>query len=199
MNPLTAKLNSFSMGHFVVAGVLIGALVHFMKLSDHSEAKEKLDLAQNQLTVVQDQLKKGQTLSQEQPKYEKEITETKEVLETATELIPENHSQREIIEILSQKGKIAGVRMPVLKPGAPTGKAGANYSSLTYDLELQGTYTQISNFFFELTKAKNILQVGDFALVRKEGGDRGAVLDCRADVFAFAYSKKVGAGVPTGN
>ncbi len=196
MNPLLARLSAFTVGHFVVAGIVVGGLIHFMKLSSHAEAKERLDQKQVQVTEIQEKLKKGQSLSQARPQYEQDIADTKQVLETAIELIPALHSQREIIELLSEKAKATNVRLPVLKPGGTPAKGGAYYTAVPYDLEIEGDFTRIASFFYELTKAKNILHVQDISFDKKVSADGKALLLARASISAFAYSKKVGGIIP---
>ncbi len=182
---------------FLLIGVAIAAM-NF--LGDKSQIQTLEDNAANLVSQIKEKeanLKKAKNASLEVPTLKAEIEQLSQVVAKASELVPKDLSAREVIDVVSKEAKFAGIRMTQSRPldasrSQSAGVGGASAQGIAtqdvgLELELEGSYSQITFFFYQISKSKIVIMANDFDISVKEILDNQVNLKVKGTVAGVKY------------
>lgn len=196
---MVEKISNIPAIVFLLVGVAIAAM-NF--LGDKTQIQTLEDNAANLVSQIKEKegnLKKAKNASQEVPVLKAEIEQLSQVVAKASELVPKNLSAREVIDVVSREAKFAGIRITQSRPldisrnqsiqGLPGSVAaeGLATQDVVLELEIEGSYSQITFFFYQLTKSKVVIMANDFDISVKEILDSQANLKVKGTVAGVKY------------
>lgn len=155
-------------GAVIVGGALVTAALYFTVFKNQSD---KNAAAQK---VLQEKVRENNELESYRPKLkdmERQLANLKQQLEIERRIVPDDKQVDGFIEMLDGEAQKAGVelRRYTAKPVA----AKEYYSELPFDLELDGPYYSMLNFFDRVGKLERIVNVSGL-LVSNTKNPQGA-------------------------
>lgn len=194
---MVEKISNIPAIVFLLIGVAIAAM-NF--LGDKSQIQTLEDNAANLVSQIKEKegnLKKAKNASLEVPTLKAEIEQLSQVLAKASELVPKDLSAREVIDVVSREAKFAGIRMTQSRPldasrSQSAGVGGASAQGIAtqdvgLELELEGSYSQITFFFYQISKSKIVIMTNDFDISVKEILDSQVNLKVKGTVAGVKY------------
>lgn len=179
------KLENIPILVFLLVGVAFGGYNYMGSLSTNETLQGQISQLNTQLQEKRESLSKAQNASAEIPAMKDEISRISQTLSKASDLIPATTTPRDILGSVSQNAKEAGIRIKVSRPGEAVAK---NYfDELPMDMELEGSYTQLTLFMYLLSKQKLILEPFDMELTLKEIIDGQTNLLMKGKMLGYRY------------
>jgi type IV pilus assembly protein PilO len=141
-------------GAVLAGGALVTAALYF------TEFKSQSDKNAVALHAVQDKVRENNELESYRPKLkdiERQLANLKQQLEIERRIVPDEKSVDGFIEMLDSEATKAGVelRRYTAKPVA----AKEYYSEVPFDMELDGPYYSMLNFFDRVGKLERIVNI----------------------------------------
>jgi type IV pilus assembly protein PilO len=146
-------------GAVIAGGLLVTAALHYTVFKTQSD---KNTAAQH---TLQDKVRENNELESYRPKLkdiERQLASLKQQLEIERRIVPDEKQVDGFIETLDGEAQKAGVelRRYTAKPVA----AREYYSELPFDLELDGSYYSMLNFFDRVGKLERIVNISGLML-----------------------------------
>jgi len=142
------------MGSVILGGALVTTALYFTVFKNQSD---KNLAAQH---AVQDKVRENNELESYRPKLkdmERQLANLKQQLEIEARIVPDEKQVDGFIEILDGEALKAGVELRRYTAKPVVGKD--YYSELPFDLELDGPYYSMLNFFDRVGKLERIVNV----------------------------------------
>jgi type IV pilus assembly protein PilO len=155
-------------GAVIVGGALVTAALYFTVFKSQSD---KNTAAQK---VLQDKVRENNELESYRPKLkdmERQLANLKQQLEIERRIVPDDKQVDGFIEMLDGEAQKAGVELRRYTAKPITAKE--YYSELPFDLELDGPYYSMLNFFDRVGKLERIVNVSGL-LVSNTKNPQGA-------------------------
>lgn len=153
----------------VVAALVLGVGYYFgiqAKMNDNQIAKQKLDLQLEE----NNNLRKFET---DLPKLEAEIALLNQQMEIARKIVPDAKEADQFMHLVQETAQAAGieVRRYTSKPVV----SHEYYTELPFEIEIDGPYYSLLNFFERLGNLERIINVSTLKLANpREGSAAGA-------------------------
>jgi len=155
-------------GAVLAGGALVTAALYFTEFKNQSDSNAKAEHA------VQDKVRENNELESYRPKLkdiERQLANLKQQLDIERRIVPDEKSVDGFIEMMDTEATKAGVelRRYTAKPVA----AKEYYSEVPFDMELDGPYYSMLNFFDRVGKLERIVNISGL-LVSNTKNPQGA-------------------------
>lgn len=182
------KLENMPILVFLLIGVALAGFNYMGSLSTNETLQTQISQLNTQLQEKKDGLTKAQNASSEIPAMKDEITKLTESLTKARDLIPATSSTRDVITVVSQEAKNAGIRVTASRP-VEINAAGTYYDEMPMEVEFEGSFSQLTLFMYQLSKRKLIIHPADMDLSLREVVDGQTNLKMTGKLVGFKYKE----------
>jgi type IV pilus assembly protein PilO len=154
-------------GAVLAGGAIVTAALYFTVFKSQNE---KNNTAQH---ALDDKIRENNELESYRPKLkqiEQQLTELKQQLDIERRIVPDAKQVDEFIESLDAESQKAGVELRRYK--AKDEKPAQYYSEVPFDMELDGPYYSMLNFFDRVSKLERIVNISGLVVstTRNPGG-----------------------------
>jgi type IV pilus assembly protein PilO len=139
----------------IVGGVVVTAALYFTLFksqNDHNAAAQH---------ALEDKIRENNELESFRPKLkqmEQQLAELKQQLEIEQRIVPDEKQVDGFIEMMDAESQKAGVELR--RYAAKDVKAQQYYTEVPFDIELDGPYYSVLNFFDRVSKLERIVNIG---------------------------------------
>ncbi len=143
-------------GAVIAGGAVVTAALYFTMFKSQTD---KNTAAQH---ALEDKVRENNELESYRPKLkqmEQQLAELKQQLEIEQRIVPDEKQVDQFIQIMDGEAVKAGVELRRYKAEAV--KAQQYYSEVPFDLELDGPYYSMLNFFDRVSKLERIVNVSN--------------------------------------
>jgi type IV pilus assembly protein PilO len=141
-------------GAVIVGGALVTVALYFTVFKNQSDKNEKAQHA------LQDKVRENNELESYRPKLkdiERQLANLKQQLEIERRIVPDDKQVDSFIEMMDGEAQKAGVELR--RYSAKPVSAKEYYTELPFDIELDGPYYSMLNFFDRVGKLERIVNV----------------------------------------
>ena len=154
-------------GIVVVGGAVVTAALYFTLFKSQTE---KNTAAQH---ALQDKIRENNELESYRPKLkqmEQQLAELKQQLEIEQRIVPDEKKVDEFITMMGAEAQKAGVE--VRRYSAKETKSQQYYTEVPFDMELDGPYYSMLNYFDRVTKLDRMVNISNLLVstTRNPGG-----------------------------
>ncbi len=173
------------LGVIVICGVIVGAF-YMLVLSPQNEQVEKV---QRNIQQLEFDLSEKKKMVSDLSQYKREVEKLNQDLQRALKLLPNRSEIPSLLQKISSLAKKSGLDILKFhpKPEVPQDF----YARVPVQLQLQGSYNEITNFFDAVGKLSRIVNIDNFSFKidssRKNAASKKKVLSatCVATTFRF--------------
>ncbi len=143
-------------GAVIAGGAVVTAALYFTMFKSQTD---KNTAAQH---ALEDKVRENNELESYRPKLkqmEQQLAELKQQLEIEQRIVPDEKQVDQFIEMMDGEAVKAGVELRRYK--AKDVKAQQYYSEVPFDLEMDGPYYSMLNFFDRVSKLERIVTISD--------------------------------------
>jgi Tfp pilus assembly protein PilO len=147
-------------GAVIAGGAVVTAALYFTMFKSQTD---KNTAAQH---ALEDKVRENNELESYRPKLkqmEQQLAELKQQLEIEQRIVPDEKQVDQFIEMMDGEAVKAGVELRRYK--AKDVKAQQYYSEVPFDLEMDGPYYSMLNFFDRVSKLERIVNVSNLMVV----------------------------------
>ena len=150
--------------------VLLGIYLPF---SPVAQEKDQVEKAVQQRTALTQEVQQLQVYKQRYGELKQQMDAYSKQLETLKTIVPEDKETDEFIRLLQGAASQSNVQIRLLKAKAVVSKDN-NYYEMPFDVQADGPYFNVLDFFGRLSRLSRIINVGDleFADPEKAKGGR---------------------------
>lgn len=195
MNEFIAKFNSFPLGQKLLLVGLLGILMvvgfYFLQYQPH---QAQVESAQKEINRLKMKKVETETLQSKRAEILVRLEKLNRRLLIAREELPVSAEVPSLLQKIHNQAKTAGLEINKFK--REDNVAQQYYTEIPVEMQLEGTYDELANFFFYIGRLKRIVNVRDISLqtdVRSEG-----VLKVEALATTFMYNSSDGAAPTKG-
>ncbi len=154
-------------GAVLAGGAIVTAALYFTVFKSQNE---KNSAAQH---ALEDKIRENNELESYRPKLkqiEQQLAELKQQLEVEQRIVPDEKQVDGFIEMLDAESQKAGVELRRYK--AKDVKSQQYYSEVPFDMEMDGPYYSVLNFFDRVSKLERIVNISGLLVstTRNPGG-----------------------------
>jgi type IV pilus assembly protein PilO len=167
---LMAKISEMSKGAQIGVLVLIAILVSaglylgfFKRLSDQNAADSR------KLEARRKEVQELRKFENDLPRLNQQIATLKEQLEIQKRIVPDEKDADQFIHLLQSTAQGAGIE--IRRWTAKDAVTREYYTEVPFDLELDGPYYSVVNFFSRVAKLERIINVGNLQLASLKAKD----------------------------
>ena len=187
MNQLLSRL---TMGRAMMMGFVIGAFYYFFMFDEGVSQKSQISQRQARIQELQTQIQDNQAKLDRAAVYKKTATEVGSTINKLVSLIPEKFGMSDLMRIVADETRQAGLSQSATTPGATViSPVAPEFEELTVAVDVSGSFLQHMIFLSNLTKVPQILITRkiEFTHVRDGRGDEPPIVKMSADITAFRY------------
>ena len=127
-----------------------------------SEIEEQIEQERNRYTTLSNQSAQLRAGADDIDRIRAEIQELCERQSTFLEKLPPAEEIPSLLQSINQQAELTGLAIQVFERKMVV--PGPNYSTIPVELKLEGTYDQISDFFYFIGRQQRIVNVSDISL-----------------------------------
>jgi len=154
-------------GAVIAGGLLVTAALYFTMFKSKSEQNATAQHA------LEDKIRENNELESYRPKLkqmEQQLAELKQQLEIEQRIVPDEKQVDEFMTMMDSEGQKAGVELR--RYAAKDTKSQQYYTEVPFDMELDGPYYSMLNFFDRVSKLERIVNIsGLLVSTTKKAGD----------------------------
>jgi len=142
-------------GIVIAGGALVTAALYFTVFKSQSESNAKAQHA------LEDKIRENNELESYRPKLkqiEQQLAELKQQLEIESRIVPDDKQVDQFMTMMDAEAQKAGVE--IRRYAAKDIKAQQYYTEVPFDMEIDGRYYSVLNFFDRVTKLDRIVNIG---------------------------------------
>ena len=146
-------------GVVIAGGALVTAALYFTVFKSQSEKNAKAQHA------LEDKVRENNELESYRPKLrqiEQQLAELKQQLEIEQRIVPDDKQVDQFITLLDGEAQKAGVELR--RYTAKDSKSQQYYTEVPFDIELDGPYYSVLNFFDRVGKLERIVNISGLTL-----------------------------------
>ncbi len=187
------KIQTLPLILFVLVGVGLAGMNYMSDMESLRVLQNKKSDLVSQINEKTENFKKAENSSKEIPNLKSEITQLTQIYERAMEIAPSQLNGREVVDSVTKEAKFAGVRITSSKPTSQNSyrssgqAANPETEELGLDLVIEGSYSQITFFFYQLSKIKMVLIPKNFDISVKEILDNQVNLKVSGTIAGVKY------------
>ncbi|GEM_PF-2936391 len=147
----------------LIYGLVVAAAYYFLIFNDGASIQQQLDGAGTSLTAAKRGLEQTKKAIGDADKFEKEVTHLQAEFKKIHDFMPETMGPSTLTEMVSKEAASAGATVSKLEPmtsasnNSPDKDKGDFYDSSKMSLTLEGSFSQLTKFFSNLSKVPRIL------------------------------------------
>jgi type IV pilus assembly protein PilO len=141
-------------GVVIVGGVLVTAVLYFVLFKGQSESNNTAQHA------LEDKIRENNELESYRPKLkqiEQQLAELKQQLEIEQRIVPDEKKVDEFMTMMDAEAQKAGVELR--RYAAKDTKSQQYYTEVPFDMDLDGPYYSMLNFFDRVGKLERIINI----------------------------------------
>ena len=146
-------------GAYLVLALVIFVAVEFMPGSPINAVRRDRDQAKAQAEALRTEVGTLEVFDRQQPQVKAELEATERELDALKTIVPEDKEVDEFMRLLYDTSKASNVSIRRLTSKAVTPRD--FYYELPFELEVDGSYYQVLEFFARLSHLSRIINVGD--------------------------------------
>lgn len=178
----------------IVAGVVGGYYMMFYRADDVEIARLAAEADE-----LQRKLNKVRSVANNLSDFEQEVANLERELELALKQLPDRKQFEDLLQDITTAGKRVGVTIKGIsrKPEQPHDF----YAEVPFDLELEGSYHDLAQFFERVARLPRIVNIGSLTMKVQGGSSPGdeTVLKVQGTATTFRFLSKETAGAPLFN
>lgn len=186
MKELVDQLDALTAVHTLLIGLAVAALYYFLLFDDGAAISQNInrmsaDVAQKQQIAIdtRQKLKEGE-------KFKVEAEKMKEQYQEALEFLPSEVDVSGVLTKVTQQVRSAGANIVRIEPQAKAIPKGM-YEEFYMELELQGTFGELTQFIANLTKIKRVLNIKSFEMVNEASSAEVPILNFSGQLVGYRY------------
>jgi type IV pilus assembly protein PilO len=174
---------------FICLGTLAligGAYYYFFFMpiqTQLKQASQTLDARTSQLTIVRQQ---ARSLKE----WEEKMARVEEAFYIATRALPDKKEVPSLLKSVSNAGSSAGLNIQLFQPGAPVTRD--FYKEIPLAMKMEGSYLQIADFFFQVSRLNRIVNIRNIDLRRNKSASGLIDMTCNAVTYMFVEADEAG-------
>lgn len=190
---MAEKISNLPIILFLLVGVAIAAFNYMDDISTLESLQNKKSNLMSQLKDKQGSLEKAKNARLEIPNLTAELEHLNQVYGKAKGLASGSLAVRDVIESVNREARSSGVRVTQSRPSntVPSlfdqAELNKKVSPIGLEVELEGSYSQVTSFFTQLSKQKIILLPKDLKVSVKEILDKQVNLKVSGIIMAPRY------------
>ncbi len=167
----------------VTFAIIGGAYYYFVFMPKNDELKKLNKQYQAQVEKL-NRYKRG---AAQLLKYEKLMSQKQEEFNQAMGALPDKRELPSLLTSISRAGSKAGLVFHLFKPDKEIPKA--FYQEIPVSIKVEGSYHQITDFFYQITRLNRIVNINQVDVRSKN--DTGAIeMTCKAVTYMFVEKKE---------
>jgi len=172
----------------VLVCVMASAAFYFFMLLPLNDEQVKL---QKEIATLEKSLRDKKAMVGDLSKYKREVEKLNQDYKKALKLLPDNSEIPSLLQKISSLAKKSGLE---IKKFQPTPEIPQDfYAKVPVNLELEGSYNEITDFFHATGKLPRIVNIGSFSFAAPDGAKssksrsskRTLTASCVATTFRF--------------
>lgn len=162
-----------------------------------TKIEEEIDREHNRARTLSDQRAELHAGTDDIERIREDIRELCERQETFLEKLPPREEVPSLLQSINQQAELTGLVIQTFQRNANV--PGANYTTIPVAMELEGTYDQISDFFYFIGRQQRIVNVSNISLdlPQRGGGWRLTEGQASADELDWFLATGAELGPPT--
>ncbi|MCF8090853.1 MAG: type 4a pilus biogenesis protein PilO [Desulfotignum sp.] len=167
---------------FICLGTLLligGGYYYFIfmpKYTQLQQAIQTLETQSNKLNIVKRQ-------ARELKKWETKMAQVEEAFYTATRALPDKKELPSLLDAVSKAGSNAGLNFLLFQPDPEINRE--FYKEIPLSMKVEGTYHQIADFFFQVSRLNRIVNIRNISLRRNKSASGMIDMSCNAVTYMF--------------
>jgi type IV pilus assembly protein PilO len=168
--------------HGVVIGILIAIAAGYYTTS-YQDSRAQADRLSAEAHELQRKLNKVRVVASNLGEFEQEVADLERDLQLVLKQLPNRKQFEDLLRDISTAGKKVGVEIKSIRRQKE--RSHGFYAEVPFDIQLEGRYHDIAEFFERVSKLSRIVNIG--ALDIKAGGKRGGSTSLRVDGTATTF------------
>ncbi len=152
--PLSQKL-------LLLVLLMLGIFVAYFFMFQ-SKIEESIQQAENRVSELSTQRAELHAGADEITRIREEIVHLCERQETFLEKLPPREEVPSLLQTIAQQARLTGLLVKVFERS--TNVPGANYTTIPVQMKFEGSYDQVSDFFYFIGRQQRIVNVSDISL-----------------------------------
>lgn len=171
----------------LVIGLVLAAFYYFAMFDEGTRQQNQIKSLQQQIVKLDKDLKENESVVKDLPRFEEEVNAVSEKFQAALTYLPSKANMQEILKLLYAEGRKAGINLTKVSPKMERIK-GEFYEEILVDVELTGSYKQITYFLSRISKVPRIINIKDVELKKSSAKDRQSILlDMKGTLVSYKY------------
>jgi type IV pilus assembly protein PilO len=171
------------LGTLALVGGAYGYFFFMPKQTQLTQAAQTLEARTNQLTIVRRQ---AGSLKE----WEEKMARVEEAFYIATRALPDKKEVPSLLKNVSNAGSSAGLNIQLFQPGSPVSRD--FFQEIPLALKMEGSYLQIADFFFQVSKLNRIVNIKNIDLRRNKSASGVIDMTCNAVTYMFVEADEAG-------
>ncbi len=161
VNQLVTILVQLNWGKTLGVGVLVAGLYYIALFDDGSVLQEQLSQFQQEYTQAEKDIAATKEALANADRFEREVKDTVDQFARITEFMPEKISGSEMITLVSDLCKRAGLKLLKVEP-RQAGEKVEFYETTKVMFSIEGTFSQTLAFLSALSRIPKLMTIDDF-------------------------------------
>jgi type IV pilus assembly protein PilO len=158
---------------YVALAVVLVAAGFYLPISPVKTVRSDLEAAQNSLKPLEQEVQSLRVYKQRRAELQSEMDALQKQLETLQTIVPEEKQVDQFILMIQSAALSSGVSIRKLTAKPVTTQP--YYFEMPFDIEADGPYFSVLDFFARLGRLSRIINVGDLKLAGLSGGAQSPV------------------------
>ena len=184
---ILSDIANFQLTQIIVFGSLFLGAYYFSWYNDGSTLKKSIDDIQTNTQQVELQVNKKQGELENIKSFEKEVLAQEEDVKYFLNFIPSSLTFTDISTLLLREAKSSGVNVGLKKDEKVDKEEDSEYQTLSVQLAINGSFSQILLFLSKLTQQRRMLIVENIDMIMNR---QTQLIDAKLLVSAYRHDKK---------
>jgi Tfp pilus assembly protein PilO len=168
------KINGISFGRMLFGGLIIGVLYYYAIFDDSSAMDPMIVAAREELAKESGRLASVESIISNKARFESEVKQISETFDKALEFLPKDLNMSDLTKKITTEAKASGAQVISIKP-QPERNRHEFYEELLIDLELRGTFAEVTMFLSFISKIPRIIKVQTVKMSKNAVNSDGSV------------------------
>lgn len=198
---ITDIMNRITVVRAMMLGFVFAAFYYFMVFDNGMIQQGQIAASQQRLEELKNQITENQKKLDRAAVYKKTASEIGSTINKLLSLVPEKFGMSDLMRIVSNEAKVAGLSLTGVSPATTKISAvAAEFEELTVAVDLSGSFLQHMVFLSNLTKINQILITKkiEFTHTKDGKGDEPPTVGMKAEIIAFRYRGSGAGSTPPG-
>lgn len=187
---ITEMLQRLTVARSLMLGFVLASFYYFMVFDPGMVQQQQIANNNNKIQELRRKIDDNQKKLDRAAVYKKTASEIGSTINKLLSLVPEKFSMPELMRIVSNEAKVAGLSLSQVNPAnTKISPVAPEFEELTVTVDVSGSFLQHMVFLSNLTKIQQILisKKIDFAHTRDGRGDEPPVVAMKVEIVAFRY------------